>query len=96
MKSPGPGIARIGLFFLPLVLTAPAIAAADRPTIPILDAPTLTAACSQAIVEAKAAYTRLEALPVEQASVTSVLDAWDDTYIALEDVSGPGPTEVAA
>jgi thimet oligopeptidase len=80
--------------FLSLALTASAVAGAERPTIPILDAPTLTAACNQAIADAKVAYARLEALPVEQANVASVLDAWDDTYIALEDVSGPVATLV--
>lgn len=79
---------------LSLALTASAVAAPERPTIPILDAPTLTAACSQAIDDAKAAYAKLETLPVEQASVASVLDAWDDAYIALEDVSGPVATLV--
>ncbi|HEX6095228.1 MAG TPA: M3 family metallopeptidase [Thermoanaerobaculia bacterium] len=84
MRSP---IGTPGLL-LSLALTASAVAA-ERPTIPILDAPTLTAACNQAIVDAKAAYAKLEALPVEQAGVASVLDAWDDAYIALDDVSGP-------
>ena len=91
MRSPGAGIARAALFCL-VALTASAATAAERPTIPILDAPTLTAACTQAIADAKAAYARLEALPLEQAGVASVLDAWDDTFIALEDVGGPAAT----
>ncbi len=78
-----------------LALTASAVGAAERPTIPILDAPTLAAACNQAIDDAKASYAKLEALPVEQAGVASVLDAWDDIYIALEDVSGPVSTLVS-
>lgn len=81
--------------FLSLALTASAVAAPERPTIPILDAPTLTAACQQAIDDATAAYAKLEALPIEQASVATVLDAWDDAYIALEDVNGPVSTLVS-
>lgn len=91
MKSPA---GTVGLF-VSIALTASAVAAAERPTIPILDAPTLTAACSQAIADAKAAYAKLEALPVEQANVASVLEAWDDAFIALEDVSGPVGTLVS-
>ena len=80
--------------FLSLALAASAIAA-ERPTIPILDAPTLTAACTHALQDAKAAYAKLEALPVDQANVASVLDAWDDTFIALEDVHGPAGTLIS-
>lgn len=92
MKFPIARTAGAGL--LALAWTASAAAASERPAIPILDAPTLTAACSQAIDDAKAAYARMEALPVEQAGVATVLDVWDDTYIALEDVSGPVGTLV--
>ena len=92
MRSPEQGLLARYVFLLGLDCIA--VAAAERPTIPILDAPTLTAACTQAIADAKAAYARLEELPVEQASVASVLDAWDDTFIALEDVGGPVSTLV--
>ena len=86
-------LARLAL--LSLALTTSALAVSERPTIPILDAPTLSAACNQAIDDAKAAYAKLEALPIEQASVASVLDAWNDAFIALEDVSGPAGTLVS-
>lgn len=83
------------MLLLSLLLAASTAAPPERPTIPILDAPTLTAACSQAIDDARAAYAKLEALPLDQASVASVLDAWDDAVIALEDVSGPAGTLIS-
>lgn len=63
--------------------------AEERATMPILDEATVRAACSQSILEATEQYKKLEALPVEQANVETVLNAWDDATIAIENVIGP-------
>ncbi|HEY0143746.1 MAG TPA: M3 family metallopeptidase [Thermoanaerobaculia bacterium] len=70
-------------------LIAVPLFAAERTTLPILDAPTVNAACNQSMTDMKAASAKLEALPLDQVSVKSVLDAWDDTNIAVGDVIGP-------
>ena len=61
----------------------------ERTTIPVLDAVTLRAACTQALLEAREQYAKLEAMPVSEANVQSILDKWDDVNIAAEDVIGP-------
>jgi thimet oligopeptidase len=71
------------------LLAALPAAAEERTTIPILDGPTLKAACSQAILEARETAQKLAAVPIEQASVETVLNPWDDSSMAVEDVVGP-------
>jgi len=74
-----------------LTLVAAAAFAADsaRTTLPILDEPTLTASCAQVILDGKANYATLENVPIEQASVETILNKWDDFNIAIENVIGP-------
>ena len=64
-------------------------AATDRTLIPILDAPTVTAACRQAVLEARESAGRLAATPEGQVSVETFLDPWDRAGIALEEIVGP-------
>jgi thimet oligopeptidase len=71
-----------------VVAAAPALFAEERTTIPILDAPTLTAACKQSIDGARDAAKEFAAQPVESIA-PELLAKWDDTSIALEDVVGP-------
>lgn len=77
------------LTLLAVAGSAFADAAADRTMIPILDAPTVTAACRQAIVDGRASAAKLAALPVAETSVATFLDPWDRANIALEDIVGP-------
>ena len=63
--------------------------AQERTTLPILDDVTVAAACKQTLLEAKANLARLETVPLEQATVQSILDPWDDVNIAVENVVGP-------
>ena len=77
------------LTLLTLLAALPLSAAEERTTIPILDAPTLTAACSQVILQARETTNTLAALPLDQATVATVLNAWDDNSIAVENVAGP-------
>lgn len=68
--------------------TVPRPAAAERATIPILDAAQVTRASEEALGRAREHLTRLEALPLEDAGVSPVLDSWDDTSTMLEDAFG--------
>ena len=77
------------LTLLTLLATLPLAAAEERTTIPILDAPTLTAACTQVISSARENANKLAALPIEQVSVETLLNAWDDNSIMIENVAGP-------
>jgi thimet oligopeptidase len=61
----------------------------ERTTIPILDDVAIRAACTQTILEAREQLAKLEAMPVSEANVKNVLDAWDDANIAMENVIGP-------
>lgn len=61
----------------------------ERPTIPILDAPTMLAASRALFDAARAEAERLAALPVEEASAETILDAWDRANAMLEDIIGP-------
>jgi thimet oligopeptidase len=63
--------------------------AAERVTLPILDAVTLKASCTQMLAEARARVAELEQLPLDQATPERVLDRWDADAIALEDIIGP-------
>jgi thimet oligopeptidase len=60
-----------------------------RVTLPILDAVTLTAACTHLIGEARAAFERLAALPLDDASPASVLNEWDRIGLLVENIEGP-------
>ena len=61
----------------------------SRITLPILDAVTLTAACTQIVADARAAFERLAALPLDQVSPAAVLDEWDRIGMLVENVEGP-------
>lgn len=63
-------------------------APADRTTIPIIDAPTITAACTQAIDDARDRAAKWAAMPLDQVA-TEVLNKWDEGNIAIEDIVGP-------
>src|SRR5690606_31302440 len=58
-------------------------------TLPILDACTLTAACTQILAEARAGFERLAALPLADATPASVLDEWDRLGQLVENIEGP-------
>src|SRR5688572_23205760 len=76
------------LISIALVLAAGAVVAEERTTLPVLDAPTLTAACKQAILDAKSASKEFAAVPVAEVT-PAFLAKWDDQSIALENVIGP-------
>lgn len=63
--------------------------AVERVTLPILDAVTLKAACTQMLADARARVAELETLPLADATPERVLDRWDADAIALEDIVGP-------
>jgi thimet oligopeptidase len=56
---------------------------------PILDAVTLEAACRQMLADARAAFDRIIALPLDEVTAANVLDRWDAIAIALENIEGP-------
>lgn len=66
-----------------LLVTAGALAQ-ERTTIPILDDVAVRAVCTQAILDAKARYAKLE-----EPSAADVLNEWDDITIDLENATGP-------
>jgi len=77
---------------LSLLVCATALAAdapVERTLIPILDDNTLKAACAQIDTEARERAAKIAAQPLESASVDSVLGAWDDINIAVENIVGP-------
>lgn len=61
----------------------------SRITLPILDAVTLTAACTQIVADARAAFRRLAELPLAEVSAERVLHEWDRISMRLEDIEGP-------
>ena len=61
----------------------------SRITLPILDAVTLAAACTQIVAEARAAFRRLAELPPQELSPERVLHEWDRISMRLEDIEGP-------
>ena len=61
----------------------------ERIVLPILDAVTMTAACTQMLSEARARARTRAALPLDEISPELVLDRWDDDAIGLEDIVGP-------
>ena len=66
-----------------------AIALSTRPTIPIYDARALVAASERALAEARRRVAEIERLPLEKVTPESVLDAWDQMSMMIEDVHGP-------
>ena len=60
-----------------------------RATLPILDAVTLTAACTQILADARARIAALAELPPDSVTPETLLDACDDEAIRLENVAGP-------
>jgi len=60
----------------------------QRAILPILDAGAVARSSSEAVERARELLARIESLPLEQLSVESVLDAWDDTATVLEDAFG--------
>ncbi len=80
------------LLALSLLLAASALgadASAERTLIPILDEHTLRAACAQIDTEARERSAKIAVIPMESVSVDSVLHAWDDVNIAVENIVGP-------
>lgn len=61
----------------------------SRVTLPILDAVTLTAACTHIVAEARAAFDALAALPLADVTPATVLDEWDRIGQMLENIEGP-------
>ncbi len=72
-----------------MTMTLPRPEAAERATIPILDASEVTRACERALERARELVERLESVPLESASVENILDVWDETATVLEDAFGP-------
>ena len=66
------------------LLAATGANAAERTTLPILDAISVKALCTQALLEAKAAYAK-----VETEGAPDILATWDDLTIDLENAIGP-------
>src|SRR5687768_10101711 len=61
----------------------------DRNTIPILAADEVPRVSQRALKNARELLEAIEAIPVEDATVENVLDAWDDVAIVIEDAFGP-------
>ena len=84
---------RIAHRALPLAaLLAAAVAApaqAQRVTLPLLDAQTLPAACDRALQVADARADWIADVPVDEASVQTILQQWDRLFAAMNDVIGP-------
>src|SRR5436190_12068761 len=79
------------LFVVSLLVAGSVLAdtPADRTTIPILDEVTLKASCTQSLLEAKEEYAKLEATPVDQATVDTILNKCDEIKLQVENVIGP-------
>jgi thimet oligopeptidase len=76
-------------YFAAAALAAGSAIAQERTTLPVLDEVTVRAACAQSITDARARVAKLEAMPLEQVSVASVLDAWDASNIETENIISP-------
>jgi thimet oligopeptidase len=61
----------------------------SRITLPILDAVTLTAACTHIVAQARAAFEALAALPLPEVTPATVLDEWDRIGQLVENIEGP-------
>ncbi|HEX8151939.1 MAG TPA: M3 family metallopeptidase [Thermoanaerobaculia bacterium] len=64
-------------------------AAAERATIPILTADRVASSAKEALEHARRRIAAITATPIERVSPETILDAWDETSIALEDAFGP-------
>lgn len=62
---------------------------AERATIPIFNAQTLSAAASDALANARRHLAMIEAVPLDAVTPELVLDRWDEAVICLEDAYGP-------
>jgi thimet oligopeptidase len=60
----------------------------ERVTIPILTAADVAAAAEAALGRGRELLALIQAIPVEEADVERVLDAWDETAIVVEDAFG--------
>ncbi|HUF17362.1 MAG TPA: M3 family metallopeptidase [Thermoanaerobaculia bacterium] len=69
-------------------ITSVAVAADERVTLPILDDVTLIKSCTQVLREARENVAALERVPLEDVTVESILDQWDDDAIELENIAG--------
>jgi len=61
----------------------------SRITLPILDAVTLTAACTQIVADARTAFDLLATLPLADVSPSTVLNEWDRIGVLVENIEGP-------
>jgi thimet oligopeptidase len=69
------------------LLTRPEVT--ERTTIPIFSAAELTAAAARSLELAGERLAAIEAVPLESVTAANILDAWDETSIAIEDAFGP-------
>jgi thimet oligopeptidase len=60
-----------------------------RDTIPILSARDVAEVAERALSRARELVARIEAVPVESADASGILDLWDDTAMIIEDAFGP-------
>jgi thimet oligopeptidase len=67
---------------------APGRESNNRTAIPILDAEQVVHASEGALARARELLSRIELLPLDDASVERVLDAWDETATVLENAFG--------
>ena len=59
-----------------------------RPTIPILDAEDVKRNSDRALAEARRRMSQIEELPLESVTAATILDAWDQASIVIEDAFG--------
>ena len=59
-----------------------------RPTIPILNAEDVKRLSDRALSEARRRISQIEAVPLENVTAATILDAWDQAAIAIEDAFG--------
>lgn len=62
---------------------------AARTVLPVRDASSLDRSCRQVLEIARAKLEEIADTPLSEASVTTILDRWDDVEILVEDVFGP-------
>src|ERR1700741_1181997 len=68
--------------------TVPRPEAAERATIPLLDAAEDVRVAEEALAPSRERRSRIESLPLDEADVERVLDVWDDTGTILENSFG--------
>lgn len=61
----------------------------ERATIPILTGKDVSTSAEEALQEARKRLAAIEQLPLESVTPQSILDAWDDASIVLENTFGP-------